>query len=167
AASFVSMIPPPSSYSPLSLHDALPISGLRRDDRLDRRGRGLDRRCRDRHDRARRRYRRSGAAPERPLALLPDRPLRDRRDRRHIDRKSTRLNSSHLVISYAVVCLKKKSHACITVFLFTNRSMLALQSSAPVSVRFPGATSFEPHSLHIAGGRRTHAVISADGECIY
>src|SRR2546426_6026318 len=38
--------------------------------------------------------------------LLPDRlgfhPLRAR------DRKSTRLNSSHLVISYAVFCLKKK-----------------------------------------------------------
>src|SRR5256885_5654042 len=30
-----------------------------------------------------------------------DRPLR-------LDRKSTRLNSSHLVISYAVFCLKKK-----------------------------------------------------------
>src|SRR5256885_13075613 len=28
--------------------------------------------------------------------------------RRHRDRKSTRLNSSHLVISYAVFCLKKK-----------------------------------------------------------
>src|SRR2546426_6699240 len=27
----------------------------------------------------------------------------------HGDRKSTRLNSSHLVISYAVFCLKKKS----------------------------------------------------------
>src|SRR5256885_6198237 len=27
---------------------------------------------------------------------------------RHVDRKSTRLNSSHLVISYAVFCLKKK-----------------------------------------------------------
>src|SRR5256885_7500409 len=27
------------------------------------------------------------------------------------DRKSTRLNSSHLVISYAVFCLKKKSHS--------------------------------------------------------
>src|SRR5256885_10699205 len=26
------------------------------------------------------------------------------------DRKSTRLNSSHLVISYAVFCLKKKQH---------------------------------------------------------
>src|SRR5688500_19721632 len=28
------------------------------------------------------------------------------------DRKSTRLNSSHLVISYAVFCLKKKKHKC-------------------------------------------------------
>src|SRR5688500_19341176 len=28
---------------------------------------------------------------------------------RKVDRKSTRLNSSHLVISYAVFCLKKKS----------------------------------------------------------
>src|SRR5256885_9094610 len=27
------------------------------------------------------------------------------------DRKSTRLNSSHLVISYAVFCLKKQTHA--------------------------------------------------------
>src|ERR1039457_7379662 len=29
---------------------------------------------------------------------------------RVVDRKSTRLNSSHLVISYAVFCLKKKKH---------------------------------------------------------
>src|SRR2546426_3509001 len=29
-------------------------------------------------------------------------------ERAHADRKSTRLNSSHLVISYAVFCLKKK-----------------------------------------------------------
>src|SRR5256885_10418968 len=28
------------------------------------------------------------------------------------DRKSTRLNSSHLVISYAVFCLKKKKNIC-------------------------------------------------------
>src|ERR1035441_1294999 len=28
------------------------------------------------------------------------------------DRKSTRLNSSHLGISYAVFCLKKKEHVC-------------------------------------------------------
>src|SRR5256885_11286131 len=30
------------------------------------------------------------------------------------DRKSTRLNSSHLVISYAVFCLKKKKKSSIT-----------------------------------------------------
>src|SRR5256885_6914835 len=29
----------------------------------------------------------------------------------YLDRKSTRLNSSHLVISYAVFCLKKKKFA--------------------------------------------------------
>src|SRR5256885_13228535 len=29
-----------------------------------------------------------------------------------LDRKSTRLNSSHLVISYAVFCLKKKKTNC-------------------------------------------------------
>ena len=27
-----------------------------------------------------------------------------------LDRKSTRLNSSHITISYAVFCLKKKKH---------------------------------------------------------
>src|SRR2546426_9403917 len=40
-------------------------------------------------------------------------PLRRQEERRlrnlsRLDRKSTRLNSSHLVISYAVFCLKKK-----------------------------------------------------------
>src|SRR5258708_9252846 len=29
----------------------------------------------------------------------------------HLDRKSTRLNSSHQIISYAVFCLKKKNRA--------------------------------------------------------
>src|SRR5207302_6891731 len=33
----------------------------------------------------------------------------DLRDRRAVDRKSTRLNSSHVKISYAVFCLKKKT----------------------------------------------------------
>src|SRR5256885_11966756 len=39
-----------------------------------------------------------------------------------VDRKSTRLNSSHLVISYAVFCLKKKKHQYTTHHcLRTNR----------------------------------------------
>src|SRR5256885_5470149 len=33
------------------------------------------------------------------------------------DRKSTRLNSSHLVISYAVFCLKKKIYQIVTLFI--------------------------------------------------
>src|SRR5205807_8242317 len=45
-----------------------------------------------------------------PASRAPNhcrRPTSRRRDGRE-DRKSTRLNSSHLVISYAVFCLKKK-----------------------------------------------------------
>src|SRR5256885_7664612 len=38
---------------------------------------------------------------------IPD-MLANRADIYNLDRKSTRLNSSHLVISYAVFCLKKK-----------------------------------------------------------
>src|SRR3712207_7390187 len=41
----------------------------------------------------------------------PDRPVRAAlRPHRAGDRKSTRLNSSHANISYAVFCLKKKKH---------------------------------------------------------
>src|SRR2546426_6856677 len=47
----------------------------------------------------RRRARSSGARPRRPSGGCARR-----------DRKSTRLNSSHLVISYAVFCLKKKKN---------------------------------------------------------
>src|SRR2546426_8233921 len=50
---------------------------------------------------------------DRYLALEHERQTSLRETRRSareaLDRKSTRLNSSHLVISYAVFCLKKKS----------------------------------------------------------
>src|SRR5256885_5525368 len=46
------------------------------------------------------------------------------------DRKSTRLNSSHLVISYAVFCLKKKIVAHSTVqLIYRRRSRLQIQIS--------------------------------------
>src|SRR5256885_16254905 len=53
------------------------------------------------------RLRATRAAGERAAAAHQIRP---ERDLHHLlaDRKSTRLNSSHLVISYAVFCLKKK-----------------------------------------------------------
>src|SRR5262245_65360180 len=57
----------------------------------------------------------SSSAPTTVAAgFLPPRPRPPRRRRRAAvvfdpDRKSTRLNSSHLGISYAVFCLKKKN----------------------------------------------------------
>src|SRR2546426_5433065 len=49
---------------------------------------------------------------QRDAALILDLLLAKRfpKIRSRIDRKSTRLNSSHLVISYAVFCLKKKKN---------------------------------------------------------
>src|SRR3712207_7582050 len=51
--------------------------------------------------------------PDRPHALVHGRQgdarRRGRRRRLRADRKSTRLNSSHANISYAVFCLKKKN----------------------------------------------------------
>src|SRR5256885_11560681 len=47
--------------------------------------------------------------------------LLDAGDERDIDRKSTRLNSSHLVISYAVFCLKKKNKLRASTFRPTYR----------------------------------------------
>src|SRR3712207_7181425 len=79
----------------LSLHDALPICGAHRDAR---------------------RARRRGAVGvvQHLLHPGPRRRRGGRRGARHPggaagrDRKSTRLNSSHANISYAVFCLKKK-----------------------------------------------------------
>src|SRR5256885_9656392 len=50
------------------------------------------------------------AAPQRTGAAQITRRHRPGGGSRRRDRKSTRLNSSHLVISYAVFCLKKKNH---------------------------------------------------------
>src|SRR5258708_30826547 len=66
----------------LSLHDALPISALRPSSKPATNAKPL---------------RKGALATKQPSAA--DRP----------DRKSTRLNSSHQIISYAVFCLKKKN----------------------------------------------------------
>src|SRR5947209_10008636 len=47
------------------------------------------------------------------LAQLPARVRVIAEPGRFIDRKSTRLNSSHANISYAVFCLKKKKEKCM------------------------------------------------------
>src|SRR5437870_10441183 len=45
----------------------------------------------------------------------------------HLDRKSTRLNSSHVAISYAVFCLKKKNNPVVSApFRFSQTSSYTL-----------------------------------------
>src|SRR2546426_3150715 len=85
----------------LSLHDALPICGRVR-------------RLRHRHPTGRRSRHHDPIRRDVPLSdgVRTDGAFGDRGDR-----KSTRLNSSHLVISYAVFCLKKKKNTT------TNRQL--------------------------------------------
>src|SRR6267142_5330558 len=52
-----------------------------------------------------------------------DEPTDSSRKTSRIDRKSTRLNSSHMSISYAVFCLKKKKK------IIVNRRSLKLQKT--------------------------------------
>src|SRR5205807_10265140 len=52
-----------------------------------------------------------GGSERRGLRTDPGAGPADLGRRAGIDRKSTRLNSSHLVISYAVFCLKKKRYS--------------------------------------------------------
>src|SRR5207248_10881347 len=99
--------PPPVTYT-LSLHDALPILQT------------FPSRLRPRRQESRRfgelRTVGIGAMPNRAqVAVGPSRCCRVPRGRRSRpsgarDRKSTRLNSSHRTISYAVFCLKKKKN---------------------------------------------------------
>src|SRR5947207_10632491 len=56
----------------------------------------------------------------------------------HLDRKSTRLNSSHTVISYAVFCLKKKKplhmqHPCSAVLEKKLQQQKAYENQLSVS----------------------------------
>src|SRR3712207_7265315 len=76
----------------LSLHDALPIWRRARAAGAGRGGAHL--------------LRAALRVPAGPLRPAPGR--RAQRAERAVDRKSTRLNSSHANISYAVFCLKKK-----------------------------------------------------------
>src|SRR5436189_1550784 len=101
--------PATTVFSPLSLHDALPISRLRRA-----------------HP-ARRQLREAPAPGVVPGAGrrdgLPD-AVAPAGGAARGDRKSTRLNSSHRCISYAVFCLKKKKNIDKQKRATKNREMI-------------------------------------------
>src|SRR2546426_319943 len=63
------------------------------------------------------------------------------------DRKSTRLNSSHLVISYAVFCLKKKNNNLDTAAITWLVDELSCFSSAVMSPTTPRILPITPLSL--------------------
>src|SRR5690606_41867944 len=86
--SFVLTAPPPPALYTLSLHDALPISKRRDGSSLSG------------HAQRNRALVAGSAATNRMIGIAEV----------LTDRKSTRLNSSHVKISYAVFCLKKKRH---------------------------------------------------------
>src|SRR5437879_13912409 len=89
---FFSNVPATPELYPLSLHDALPISAsLAAGEAQGARERGG-----------------GGPAPGIQIERTSDRRQQWARQIGPQDRKSTRLNSSHRCISYAVFCLKKK-----------------------------------------------------------
>src|SRR5437764_4916716 len=88
-------------------------------------------------------------------SVPPRRPAGKRIRRRPPDRKSTRLNSSHRCISYAVFCLKKKNDLAVLV--------------AP---DLPSHVSVEPQILRLGAGTQRVRTELADhrvdlpGECV-
>src|SRR5258708_22258781 len=71
---------------------------------------------------------RSVPSPERPMKWSRLRITHQVRDL--ADRKSTRLNSSHQIISYAVFCLKKKKKTLATKFETISQQRDARSQSA-------------------------------------
>src|SRR5947199_7198722 len=58
------------------------------------------------------------------------------------DRKSTRLNSSHLGISYAVFCLKKKHENCVTAVCWGGRYQRDTRKTVYTNVQVNYRTHF-------------------------
>src|SRR5687768_17982741 len=91
----------------LSLHDALPICKMTPSERFAFVS-GM-------REQAQKRFEAVGTAANELLGVLDDAQKAKARDR-----KSTRLNSSHGYISYAVFCLKKKIQQQLTILSKTD-----------------------------------------------
>src|SRR5437870_10414079 len=96
-----------SDYFTLSLHDALPICMPHVAGEFGREDRGLGSPV----ETARPELERPASHRLQPLPSCVEPHHHAQHRRAAGDRKSTRLNSSHVAISYAVFCLKKKMNA--------------------------------------------------------
>src|SRR5437773_7148425 len=101
--------PPTTQTYTLSLHDALPISPVRGCMVIRPNGYGIWERMQRRLDDM---FKATG------------------------DRKSTRLNSSHITISYAVFCLKKKNSTLIAIVVVTVTDDISVHMDRMISVIF-------------------------------
>src|SRR5436190_18321962 len=81
---------------------------------------------------------RSGIGREAGRHLVDARARRSRPRRQPEDRKSTRLNSSHTVISYAVFCLKKKKTEPARRTRETPQAERADMAASETAARHPG-----------------------------
>src|SRR5690625_4739318 len=137
--------PAPTSSCTLSLHDALPISTDQMAARI-----------------AIYRMMRPGEPPTEEAVenlferLFYSEETYDLSRDGHRDRKSTRLNSSHVAISYAVFCLKKKKcggslRRCTESLLWLSVIALVLLLSAlqrpPLAALFPYTTLFRSRRI--------------------
>src|SRR5438132_8431685 len=100
---------PTSEIYTLSLHDALPISASR-----------LQRHSRLWHNAG---WNLCGTVLPMTIGVFVIPRLIQQLGAGRLDRKSTRLNSSHTVISYAVFCLKKKNNTAHDQQINTNSNI--------------------------------------------
>src|SRR5256885_12009090 len=81
---------------------------------------------------------------------------------RRLDRKSTRLNSSHLVISYAVFCLKKKK---THLYIITTRTPVQYSFTIAPMISYLESTTRVVHpircTLRMRCSTRTFSSIGA------
>src|SRR2546430_1420710 len=82
------------------------------------------------------------------------------------DRKSTRLNSSHSQISYAVFCLKKKKQVTKAILITSGGAVyqperIHLQVGTTNSVSLKSTISLNPHShpMHLADVQHLHSTV--------
>src|SRR2546426_1914094 len=86
-------------------------------------------------------------------------PLHERAIRRSADRKSTRLNSSHLVISYAVFFFRKKtrlnsSHLVISYAVFCLKKKKSLCHTYQRRIADRPSRTARPHIQSLPSSRR-------------
>src|SRR5256885_9949097 len=93
------------------------------------------------------------------MSTMPNGSTPSSRSRRPgADRKSTRLNSSHLVISYAVFCLKKK--ICVT----TVQVLCGDVMGPNISTYLSYISHWFPHTYHTRARRRSAQMhLAVDG----